>query len=264
MKEKIQEFFKGNYRTFYNKYLPGAKQIGGDEFQAICPFHEDKSPSLNFNDQKGTYFCHGCGKKGHIFHFYAKLNSLDTRRDFPKILKGIAADFGIPGEQTKSRILKTYDYPDEAGNPLFQVCRMDPKDFRQRHRNGSGSWVWNLKDVRRVLYRLPEVGKAQEVIIVEGEKDADTLAVMGFTGTTSPMGAKKWRDEYNQALKGKDIVLCPDNDQEGRQHMMQVGASLKGTVKSLKLLDLPGLPSKGDVTNWFSFLVVHKGRHCRS
>jgi len=251
VKDNIQNFFKGSYRTFYEKYLPEAKQIGGDEYQALCPFHEDTQPSLNFNDQKGTYFCHGCGKKGHAFHFYAKLNGLDTKRDFPKILKGIAADFGIPGEQTKSRILKTYDYPDEAGNLLFQVCRMDPKDFRQRHRNGSGSWVWNLKDVRRILYRLPEVGKAQEIIIVEGEKDADTLAVMGFTGTTSPMGAKKWRDEYNDALKGKDIILIPDNDQEGRQHMMQVGASLKGTVKSLKLLDLPGLPSKGDVTNWF-------------
>lgn len=197
MKAKLENHFQGNYRTFYDKYLPGAKQIGGDEFQALCPFHEDSNPSLNFNNQKGTYFCHGCGKKGHIFHFYAKLNGLDTRRDFPKILKGIAGDFGIPWEEKKSRIVKTYDYTDEAGEFLFQVCRMDPKDFRQRHRNGDGKWVWNLKDVRRVLYRLPEVCKAQEVLIVEGEKDADTLAGMGFKGTTSPMGAKKWREEYN-------------------------------------------------------------------
>ena len=251
MKEAIEKHFQGNYHTFFEKYLPNAKKIGGDEFSAICPFHDDINPSLNFNDKKGTYFCHSCGKKGHVFHFYAKLNSLDTRRDFPKILKGIVSDFGIPWEQTKSRILKTYDYPDEAGNLLFQVCRMEPKTFRQRHRNGKGTWVWNLKDVRRVLYRLPEVKKAEEVLIVEGEKDADTLATMGFTGTTSPMGAKKWREEYNQALKGKNVGLVPDNDPEGREHMAQVGASLKGIAKSLKWIDLPGLPSKGDVTDWF-------------
>jgi len=251
MKTAIENHFEGNYHTFFEKYLTTVKPIGGNEYQALCPFHEDTSPSLNFNSQKGTYFCHGCGKKGHAFHFYAKLNSLDTKRDFPKILKGIASDFNISWEERKSRIVKTYDYVDETGLLIFQVCRMDPKDFRQRHKNGKGQWVWNLKDVRRVLYRLPEVGKNQEIIIVEGEKDAESLANMGFTGTTCPMGARAWRDEYNEALKGKDIILIPDNDPEGREHMAKVGASLKGIAKSLKWLDLPDLPSKGDVTNWF-------------
>lgn len=64
------------------------------------------------------------------------------------------------------------------------------------------------------------------------------------------MGVKKWRDEYNEALKGKDIVLIPDNDNEGREHMTQVAISLNGTAKSLKWLDLPNLPSKGDVSDW--------------
>jgi len=63
------------------------------------------------------------------------------------------------------------------------------------------------------------------------------------------MGAKKWRDSYNEALKGKDIVLIPDNDNEGREHMTQVAISLNGRSKSLKWVDLPGLPSKGDVSD---------------
>jgi len=250
MKDQIEQFFKGNYVAFYEKYLPSVTKIGGDEYQALCPFHADEKPSLNFNGQKGTYFCHGCGKKGHAFHFYAKLNGLDTRTDFPKILKGISSDFGIPWEEQKSRIVKTYDYTDETSNLLFQVCRMDPKDFRQRHRNGNGQWVWNLKDVRRVLYRLPEIVKAKEVILLEGEKDSDTIASMGYCGTTCPMGAGKWREEYNESIKGKDVVLIPDNDQKGREHMAQVGAALQGVAKSLKWLDLPGLPSKGDVSDW--------------
>lgn len=252
MKQKIENYFRGNYLSFYEKYLPSVKKIGGDEFSAICPFHEDSNPSLSFNDQKGTYFCHGCGKKGHVFHFYAKLNGLDTKRDFPKILKGIADDFGIPWEEKKSRISKIYDYLDADGKLHSQTVRMEPKSFWQRRPNGNGGWitknVW--KDVKPILYRLPDVEKAKEILIVEGEKDADTLAAIGFTGTTCPMGAKKWRDEYNQTLKGKDVVLLPDNDQQGREHMAQVGASLNGIAKSLKWIDLPDLPNKGDVTDW--------------
>lgn len=250
MKETILSHFQGNWQNLYRKYLPSLKQLGGDEYQALCPFHEDKNPSLNINSQTGQYYCHGCGKKGDAIHFYAKVNSLDTRRDFGKILRGIASDNGIPWEERKSKIVETYDYTDQQGKLSYQVCRMDPKDFRQRRPSGNGGWTWNLKGVERVLYRLPEVIKAQEVLIVEGEKDVNTITSLGLTATTCPMGAKKWRPEYNDCLKGKQVVLIPDNDNEGKEHMAQVGASLNGHVASLKLLELPRLPSKGDVSNW--------------
>jgi putative DNA primase/helicase len=97
---------------------------------------------------------------------------------------------------------------------------------------------------------LHEVIKADEVLIVEGEKDADTARGMGFIATTSPMGAKKWRDEYTPYLQGKAVVLIPDNDNEGREHMTQVGAALRDRVKTLKWLELPDVPSKGDLTDW--------------
>lgn len=252
MKQQLQKYFKGNFQKFYGKYLPETKAIGGDEFQALCPFHDDSNPSFNFNSQTGAYFCHGCGKKGDFIHFYGKINSLNTRSDFPKILEGIAKDFGIIAEKKKSRIIEIYDYVDEKGALLFQVCRMDPKDFRQRHRNGNGKWTWNLKGVRRVIYRLPEVIKADEVIVVEGEKDTDNLYKLGLVATTCPMGAKKWRDEYNLNLKAKDVILIPDNDNEGREHMQRVATSLNGIAKSLKWIDLSGLPSKGDVSDFIS------------
>ncbi|MCX6224487.1 MAG: AAA family ATPase, partial [Bacteroidia bacterium] len=194
--------------------------------------------------------CHGCNKKGNAVHFYAKVNDLDNRRDFPKILKGIANDFGLEFEEIQSRITETYKYTDEQGNLLFECCRKEPKSFIQRRPNGNGSYVYNLKDTRLVLYRLSEIIEAEEIIIVEGEKDADNVKALGFTGTTSPMGAKKWRSEYNDYFKGKNVVLIPDNDNEGREHMVQVGAALKGIAKSLKWIDLPGIPSKGDISDW--------------
>jgi hypothetical protein len=253
MKEKINNHFQNNYRAFYEKYLQSVKKVGGHEYQALCPFHEDTKPSFNFNNETGLYFCHGCNKKGNWVHFYARTHGLDTKRDFPKVLKGIASDFGIPWDEPKARIVeKNYDYTNSAGNLIFRVIRYSPKDFRQCRPDGKNGWKWNLKGITPVLYRLPQVIKAQEVIVVEGEKDADNLAALGFTATTCAMGAKKWRDDYNESLKGKDIVLIPDNDNEGREHMTQIAVSLNGTTKSLKWLDLPKLPSKGDVSDWIA------------
>ena len=58
MKHKIQNHFQGNYKAFYQKYLPDVKKIGGAEYKAPCPFpsHDDKKPSFNFNDQNGLKF----------------------------------------------------------------------------------------------------------------------------------------------------------------------------------------------------------------
>ena len=64
------------------------------------------------------------------------------------------------------------------------------------------------------------------------------------------MGAKKWKPEFSDSLKDKDAVLISDNDSEGREHMAQVGAALRGIARSIKWIDLPDLPSKGDVSDW--------------
>jgi len=251
-KEAIRSRFQGKYDQFYSKYLPQLKKIGGQEYQALCPFHEDTKPSFNINTDNGQYYCHGCGKKGNVIHFYAKVNGLDNKRDFPKILKGIAGDFGIELEQVQLRFVKAYDYKDIDGNLLFQVCRYDPKTFKQRIPDGKGGYKYGLNGVNPVLYRLPEIIKASGILVVEGEKDADNLHDLGFTATTSPMGAKKWRAEYSDYLKDKEVILIPDNDNEGREHMTQVGVALHGIAKSLKWVDLLDVPSKGDISDWIA------------
>jgi len=253
MKDEIKSFFKNNYSQFYEKYLQKVSKIVGNEFKGVCPFHDDTDPSFNVGDTSGQYFCHGCGKKGDIFHFYGKINGLNTKQDFGKILRGIADDFGIAvTQQSKAKIVKVYPYLDEQEKEIYQVCRKTDKSFVPRHKNGNGAWTYNIKGVRRVLYNLPAVLKANEVFIVEGEKDADNLSRLGFTGTTNPGGAKNWRPEYNESLKGKAICLIPDNDPPGREHMTKIAQSLNGGIKSLKWIDLPGLPSKGDVSDFIA------------
>jgi hypothetical protein len=155
----------------------------------------------------------------------------------------------------KPRVVASYDYKDESGRLLYQVLRYDPQDFRQRRPNGRGGWIWNLHNVRRVLYRLPELQDVvlnRPVFVVEGEKDADNLAALGLLATTNAMGAGKWRPEYSESLRGRHVIILPDNDDSGRQHAQAVAEALSGIASSVAILELPGLPPKGDVSDWLA------------
>jgi hypothetical protein len=122
------------------------------------------------------------------------------------------------GDGRKPRIVKTYDYRDENDVLLFQVCRYEPKDFRQRKPDPDhqGEWLWSVKGVRLVPYRLPEItealGLGKPVFIVEGERDVDRLWKIGVLATTNAGGAGKWRAELTKIFAGADVVIIPDND----------------------------------------------------
>jgi 5S rRNA maturation endonuclease (ribonuclease M5) len=113
-----------------------------------------------------------------------------------------------------------------------------------------------MKGVRRVLYRLPELLEAEpniNVFIVEGEKDADNLRrEFGLVATTNVGGAGKWREDYNECLSGRPVVIMPDNDKPGRDHTEQVARSLDGIALSVKIVNLPNLMEKGDVSDWIN------------
>jgi archaellum biogenesis ATPase FlaH len=150
-------------------------------------------------------------------------------------------------------IVATYDYTDEAGTLLYQVVRYIPKDFRQRRPDGTGGWIWKLDGVRQVLYKLPSLVGQEHVIVVEGERDVHTLTSIGCTATTNAAGAGKWLPEYSQQLTAsgvKRVTVIPDNDPSGQTHAEKVVASCRAAGLTSKILTLPGLPPKGDVTDW--------------
>jgi hypothetical protein len=147
-------------------------------------------------------------------------------------------------------LVDTYNYTDTEGKTLYQVCRFDPKDFRQRAPDGKGDWKWSLKGIKRVLYHLPEVLAAEKVFICEGEKDADAICALGWVATTNAGGASNWIPEYSASLNGKECIILPDNDEPGMKHAQKIARSLNGIAKSVKIVELPDLPQKGDVSNW--------------
>ena len=98
---------------------------------------------------------------------------------------------------------------------------------------------------------------AQVVFIAEGEKDVEALRALelDFKGhkiaaTCNFDGAGKWKDEYSPFFAGKRVVIFPDNDEPGRQHAQAVAKSAAVYAEAVKIVDLPGLPEKGDVSDF--------------
>ena len=267
LKEAILSHFQNDFSYAYKQLLPGREFVrAGPGFLALCPFHDDRTPSLSIAPATGLFKCFGCGAVGDFFVFYARLRRLDG--NFPAVLRAICDEFGIaasgpnpaprpapepqPVASPRGRIAAVYDYRGADGRLLYQVLRLEPKSFRQRRPDGKGGWVWNLDGVERVLYRLPDISAADEVWLVEGEKDADALASLGFHATTAPGGAGKWLDQYTEALAGKLVFILPDNDPPGREHARKVGQALFGKAREVRIVELPGLPEKGDASDFIA------------
>jgi len=234
-----------NFEDILSK-LPDARK-NGDYYVASCPLpgHETPQGHLTLKDggDKALITCQG---------------GRHTYQDFCQWLGFDSLTYSTDGNGAETKIIATYDYTDAYGKLLYQVIRYDPKDFRQRQPDGNGAWLWNLKGVKPVLYRLPEVWKAvregQTVYVCEGEKDADALRAKGLTATTNSGGAEKWRTEYSEALNSAKVVILPDKDAPGQRHAAKVVASLHGKAKSIKIVELPDMDGHQvkDISDWLA------------
>jgi hypothetical protein len=131
--------------------------------------------------------------------------------------------------------------------------RYEPKTFAQRRPDPDKpkEWLWSMNGQERVLFRLPKIIEAIKenipIFICEGEKAVEAAESIGFTATCSPDGAGKWKDTYTQSLKGAICFILPDNDEPGLAHAQIVEKSIRSMVTSVRIIELPGLPIKGDL-----------------
>ncbi|MDD4961003.1 MAG: hypothetical protein PHX07_02075 [Candidatus Marinimicrobia bacterium] len=224
--------------------LQNVKPLGDGRFTACCPGHDDKSRSslcITADSNGIGVKCFAlCPPEQILNPLGLELRDLFFTKQSSK--KGTAL------------IEKTYDYIDENETLLYQVIRYKPKDFRQRRPDGRGGWIWNLKNVRRILYHLRRLYEAREknkaVFFVEGEKDVESLEGIGCYATSSPQGAGFWRDELADQLRDLHVIIIPDNDEPGLKHANQVALSIQGKAASVHMLILPGGVS--DVSDWIA------------
>lgn len=225
-----------------------------------CPEQEHKSLHLcvSVDFQQQLWRCNDCGTGGSVIDWEMREKSISVKEAISNLAGDAPESTGnaprrhsepekVPTPQTGGKIAQIYSYQDATGAEVFQVCRMEPKTFRQRHRK-NGQWVWSMEGILKVLYRLPEILKMDYVWVVEGEKDADTLAALGICATCNAGGAGKWEQSYSEALRGKDVILCGDNDEPGQKHVEKVQQALANYARSTCIVKVPG--DFKDVSEW--------------
>jgi hypothetical protein len=245
------------YNAFVERFENARKS--GNGIIVKCPAHEDSTASLSIGRSRNggvLLKCFaGCETENIVSAMGLTLRDLFAEEPIKAF--HVSNGNGNGATVEKPIIEKVYSYTDPLGRELFQVVRLKPKSFRQRH-GQEGAWIWSMDGVERVLYRLPEIQKTETVWIVEGEKDADNLCALGFIATCNVGGAGKWLDGYTASLAGKDVVLCGDNDEPGKKHMELVFDSIATRVQSVRIIKLPG--TFKDVSDYLASFEIQEDR----
>src|SRR5215471_10334570 len=156
-------------------------EISNGQVKAPGPGHsaQDRSLSVKLSDTDPS---------GFVVHSFANDDAIDCK-------KYVREKLGLPGWRPNGGsgdpVIANYIYRTADGKPYLRVQRTASKKFWQQHANGNG-WESGAPKGARIPYRLPELIAAYSVVpvyLVEGEKDADRLASLGFISTTTSGGS---------------------------------------------------------------------------
>ncbi len=242
------------------QYFEGVKPFGPNRFQARCPAHEDKEPSLTVtlnDDGKILMHCHaGCR-----FNDICAAIGVEPKQLFPEN-NGNGQKLITKPTKPKTHPLpprdeNLYVYHDEDGNEVMYVQRVDPPGRRKffiqmTPRSDLGPDIVQRTGLKRSpLYRLPQVIDAVQnnrmLFLVEGEKCVHKLTNLGIDATTNPGGSGNFREYHAAHLKNHPhLYYIPDNDESGKKHTKAVKQYLPQAV----VVHLEGLEEHGDVADW--------------
>jgi hypothetical protein len=240
-----------------------------DEYRAKCPSHQGESDDSlavrEDDDGKVLLHCHtGCD-----FEEIVDALGLDMSDLFSK--NGQASGAGKPvgpppKEDRVAGTLSVEDLPGDSSEYMVFEKEDGTPYYIQRHKgavyrvvgfdeDGDPILAAGLGDIEPILFGLPILREAiatgKPVIHTEGCKDAlTTQRQLGMAGVTSG-SCTSWKSEFVQDYEGaEEVWIVPDNDDEGRAYAQQIAQDLAGVVPTIKIVDLPGLPEKGDLTDW--------------
>ncbi|MEN6532509.1 MAG: DUF927 domain-containing protein [Bryobacteraceae bacterium] len=240
-------------QRFIDERCPGMKrQHGSDEVRGPCPVHGGKDPNFSINPKTGLAQCFSqCSRGWNLIALEAELSGASLKDAFKAVARIVGRQSTNGTAQATGK--RIFTYTDSMRKPLRDVVRTDTeqgKRINQRAHDNTGGFRNNVKGVPDVLYRLPEVLEAQQVFIVEGEPKVELLRRWGRTATCNSGGAGKFTSEHADVLKGKSLVILPDNDEPGRKHAELVRALCQGKAEEILTVELPGLGPKGDIVDW--------------
>jgi RecA-family ATPase/5S rRNA maturation endonuclease (ribonuclease M5) len=214
----------------------------------------------------GLWHDFATGDGGDIFDLWKAARGLAS---FREVLKDAAeysgATVNTPRRTPKRKAPKggeawgvpsaTYRYQDTTGKLIAEVERYDWETDGKRHKTFR-PWDVATRTYRapetRPLYNLPNIASAPEIIVVEGEKSADALIAQNIDATTAMGGSNTPIEKTDWSiLKGRKVVIWPDNDATGRAYAERLKPYLEAEgALAVSILNVPRhRPEKWDAAD---------------
>ena len=219
-----------------------SKQLTNEHQPCPCCGGKDRYRFDNTKNQ-GTWFCNKCGGKsgtgggGNGLSLLMRIRNWDFKEAVSQVEKYLGVDKPIPQPPLKGAENFWY-YSDK-----FIVARFPNKKIRPLSFNGK-KWEYKAPAAPRPLLNLQNIlnNKLKTVLVVEGEKACDAaqkLFPMSIA-TTWASGCKAINKTDWTPLKGRKIVLFPDNDQVGFDAMERLAQLLFSIgVETIKQVNPP-------------------------
>ncbi len=207
----------------------------GRNHQALCPFHDEKTPSFTVSQEKQFYHCFGCGANGTVISFVMEYNGLG----FPEAVEDLAARYNLEVPREAGR------QPDSGRNNELYELLGQAAQFYQGHLQGSaGRATAYLKKrgISGAVIKDYEIGYAPQGwknLVNTLGKSAAVKARLEDAGLIRPGSTEGHYDFF------RDRIMFPIRDQRGR--IIGFGGRVLGD-DTPKYLNSPDSP------------LFHKGR----
>lgn len=257
---------------------------GEEEYRCLCPVHEDRNPSVQFNVDKNLWNCKTCGAKGDVISFIAHATKSER--------KNVLADLGERYDLSEVRQLR----PDTI-EKWHQAIWSHEHFLKELHNRGISDTIirkrrlgvhngritipiydiqGRIVNVRRYLpgapgpqkmrstrgYRtmalyLPEQTRSDKIWICGGELKAAVAAHIlneeGIGAVAVTAGEGNWDSSFNSFFKDKQVWICLDVDEQGERASKLLARYLAVTASRVKIIRLPLNKEehpKGDINDW--------------
>lgn len=223
------------------------RQEGGSQWRADCPACGDTKRHLYIARAPDGKILLDC-KKGCAFNDIVSAAGLNAADCFAE----------NPAKPAPWKLLREHYYTSVNGDILAKKQIYDTGRGKKTgiwYRLEKGQYIKGLDGKKMPLYHIDKLIKSTgTIVIAEGEKDVETMERLGFAATTSPNGAgSKWRQDFNEFFRGKNVVIITDNDEPGEKYGLSAAEQVCKTAAAVKLIRsaeiYPNIKPKGDISD---------------
>ncbi len=244
-KEQLRTQLLSNIRSCLSYLLPRGTFRGDKFYVGDLQGNKGQSMIVELTGSKaGLWHDFSTGEGGDIFDLWAAVTG---KNQFTDTIEDIAKWIGYSEKNnTLGQPTASWNYYDKSDQVIVTVYRYNTDSGKRYLPFDVKRSSFTLPETRP-LYNIPGIMKSDKVILVEGEKCADALIEQGMTATTAMLGANAPIEKTDWSpLKGKHVIIWPDNDEPGKQYAEKVVKKLTFLgVLSLTLLEIPENKPKG-------------------